>query len=241
MPVELFGLVADDPAAPAYGLISGHRRLQAFRHLRGMRGNGDFASIPALLRNPGDIATAPWPPWSRRTRSAATSPPGSAPPSPSPPATGGIFPTIEQAIDALYPTATRQKRARLRNIAFLVHEADGILADPETLTENQLQRLHAAWTTGFGEVIEAALAETTRRDAAHQWEILRPILAEAEAPPSVYAPGRAASRPPPPPLPPPPRPHAPPRAHPRRLHASTSPAATPPARSSTTSSRRSSG
>ena len=56
MPIELFGLTGDDPAKPAYGLISGHRRLAAFRHLRDLRKNGDFATIPALLRNPADIA-----------------------------------------------------------------------------------------------------------------------------------------------------------------------------------------
>jgi ParB family chromosome partitioning protein len=107
-----------------------------------------------------------------------------------------VFPTIEEAVDGLYPSATRQKRAKLRNIAFLVHETDGILTDPEGLTESSLLRLHAAWTTGYGEVIEVALAETSRRDAPSQWEIIRPILAEAEAPQPVYtARDRAAGRP----------------------------------------------
>ncbi|HMQ94315.1 MAG TPA: ParB/RepB/Spo0J family partition protein [Amaricoccus sp.] len=185
MPVELFGLEAEDAAAPAYGLISGHRRLAAFRHLRDMRGNGDFAAIPALLRNPGDIAAAlaamveeneirrDLSPWERAAIAVTAR-------------DRGIFATIEQAVDALYPAAARQKRAKLRNIAFLVHEADGVLRDPEQLSERQLLRLHAAWTTGFGEVIETALTETTRRDAAGQWELIRPILAEAEAPPPAY-------------------------------------------------------
>ena len=195
MPIELFGLATDDPDAPVYGLISGHRRLAAFRHLRDLRPNGDFATIPALLRNPADIAgvyaamveeneirrdLSPW----ERAAIAVTA------------RDRGIFPTIEEAVDGLYPAATRQKRARLRNIAFLVQETDGLLTDPEGLNQNRLLRLHAAWTTGYGEVIETALTQTARRDAASQWEIIRPILAEAEAPqPEYTAKQRSEGRP----------------------------------------------
>ena len=195
MPIELFGLTGDDPAKPAYGLISGHRRLAAYRHLRDLRKNGDFATIPALLRNPADIAEiytamveeneirrdlSPW----ERAAIAVTA------------RDTGVFDTIEQAIDALYPVSTRQKRNRLRNIAFLVQETDGLLTDPEGLNQNRLLRLHAAWTTGYGEVIETALTETARRDAASQWEIIRPILAEAEAPqPEYTARDRESGRP----------------------------------------------
>ncbi len=147
MPIELFGLASPDPAAPEYGLISGHRRLAAYRHLRDLRGNGDFATIPALLRNPADIAgvyaamveeneirrdLSPW----ERAAIAVTA------------RDNGVFETIEQAIDGLYPVATRQKRTRLRDIAFLVQETDGLLTDPEDISENRLLRLHAAWTTG---------------------------------------------------------------------------------------------
>ena len=195
MPIELFGLASPDPAAPEYGLISGHRRLAAYRHLRDLRGNGDFATIPALLRNPADIAgvyaamveeneirrdLSPW----ERAAIAVTA------------RDNGVFETIEQAIDGLYPVATRQKRTRLRDIAFLVQETDGLLTDPEDISENRLLRLHAAWNRGYGEAIEVALTHTARRDATSQWEIIRPLLAEAEAPqPEYTARDRAAGRP----------------------------------------------
>lgn len=58
MPIELFRLAADS-GAPAYGLISGHRRLSAFRHLNELRAGADFAAIPALLRNPYDLRPCP--------------------------------------------------------------------------------------------------------------------------------------------------------------------------------------
>lgn len=50
-PVELF---ATDEG---YGLISGHRRLQAFRALAETRPK-DFATIPAFLRDPATLAEA---------------------------------------------------------------------------------------------------------------------------------------------------------------------------------------
>ena len=179
MPIELFGLTTDD-GAPAYGLISGHRRLSAFRHLRDLRKGADFTEIPALLRNPGDTATilaamveeneirASLSPWERAAIAVTAR-------------DRGIFPGIEAAIDALYPTSTRQKRAKLRNIAFLVDETDGLLRDPHSLSEAALLRLHAAWSRGFDALITTALNESSRKDAGSQWQILRPILAEAEA------------------------------------------------------------
>ncbi len=187
MPVELFGLAGGDADAPAYGLISGWRRLRAVRVLRETDRTGAFETIPALLRNPADLAgalaamveeneiRADLSPWERAAIAVTAR-------------DRGFFESIEAAVDGLYPAAPRQKRTRLRDIAFLVHETDGILAEPETLSQNQLLRLHAAWTRGFGPLVATALTETTRRDAAHQWDLLRPILAEAEAPEPEYAP-----------------------------------------------------
>lgn len=188
MPVELFGLDTGD-GAPAYGLISGYRRLGAFRHLREMRKGADFTAIPALLRNPDDLAAAlaamveeneirrelsAW----ERAAIAVTA------------CDRGIFPGVEAAIDALYPVASRQKRAKLRNIAFLVLETDGLLRDPHSLSENALLRIYTAWTNGFEGVITTALNESSRKDAGSQWQILRPILAEAEAPERDVYPAR---------------------------------------------------
>ena len=82
--------------------------------------------------------------------------------------------------------STRPRRARnapkLRNIAFLVDETDGLLRDPHSLSEAALLRLHGAWSRGFDALITTALNESSRKDAGSQWQILRPILAEAEAP-----------------------------------------------------------
>jgi ParB family chromosome partitioning protein len=60
MPVELFALPEPENAAPnpphRYGLISGLRRLHAYRALHELTGDDRYAEIPAFLRPP-----APWP------------------------------------------------------------------------------------------------------------------------------------------------------------------------------------
>ncbi len=57
MPVELFRL--SEPRPPLrYGLLSGLRRLQAFRELDDLTGQELYAAIPAFLRAPGTMAEA---------------------------------------------------------------------------------------------------------------------------------------------------------------------------------------
>ena len=56
----------------------------------------------------------------------------------------GIFATVEAACATLHPTATRQKRARLRAFAEVVEELDGSIATPEALTTRQMHHLSAA-------------------------------------------------------------------------------------------------
>ena len=102
-----------------------------------------------------------------------------------------IFGTIEEAVAKLYPAADRMKRARLRAVAHLVEELDGVLTNPECLTQQRLLRIEAAFTAGFGNVIHTALAESSLQDADTQWKLLLPILTEAETPPPSNAPPAA--------------------------------------------------
>ena len=92
----------------------------------------------------------------------------------------GIFDTLEAAVDALYTSLNRDRRKRLRAIAHLVDELDGTLTDPQTLSQRRLLRLASAVTRGYGDVIRHALEESSLKDAATQWQLLLPILAEAE-------------------------------------------------------------
>ncbi len=132
MPVELFEL--SEPRPPhRYGLLSGLRRLHAYRALHELTGDERYAAIPAFLRAPGTMAEAmasmveeneiraELSPWERGRIAWIAH-------------RQEIFPTIEEAVAKLYPAADRFKRARLRTFAHLVEELDGLLTAPETLS-----------------------------------------------------------------------------------------------------------
>ena len=95
-----------------------------------------------------------------------------------------IFGTIEEAVAKLYPAADRNKRARLRNIAYLVEQLEDLLTAPERLSQERLRRIANAYNAGFDNVIRTALAESTLEDPQTQWHLLLPILTEAEQPQS---------------------------------------------------------
>ena len=62
--------------------------------------------------------------------------------------------------------------------------AVGVLDAPERLSLRQLLRLSAAFQEGFGNVILTALGESSLEDLQTQWQLLLPILTEAEQPQS---------------------------------------------------------
>jgi len=183
MPVELFEL--SEPRASLsgqphrYGLLSGLRRLHAYRELLELTGKPHFETIPAFLRAPATMAEAmatmveeneireSLSPWERGRIAWVAH-------------CQEIFPTIEEAVAKLYPAASRQKRERLRSFAHLAEELDGVLTAPETLNQRQCLRLAAALSAGFGEVIHTALEESRTDNPQSQWQLLLPILIEAE-------------------------------------------------------------
>jgi ParB family transcriptional regulator, chromosome partitioning protein len=189
MPIEVFEL-AEPRGALSHGLLSGFRRLTAVRALHELTGEARWETIPAFLRAPADLGAAltamveenevraELSPFERgRIIVAARD--------------QGVFGTIEEAVERLYPAASPQKRARLRTLARLAEEIEGHLTAPEFLTQAQALRLAAAFRAGFGEAIRTALAEASLSDPASQWQALLPILAEAErAPRDDVAPAR---------------------------------------------------
>lgn len=187
-PIEVWAY--PDPSGPhRYGLISGLRRLTAHQQLAERRGNGDFTTIPAFIRTPASIPAAmaamvaenevraDITPWEKgKTLIVATQ--------------SGIFDTVEAACATLHPTATRQKRARLRAFAEVVEELDGSIATPEALTTRQMHHLSAALRRGLGELIALTLADHRRAGFASQWQALLPILNEPVEPETANTPGR---------------------------------------------------
>lgn len=174
-PIEVFATERPLP----YALISGHRRLMAFRHLHEGMELPAFANIPAFLRTPESIPAAltamieenevraDLPPWDKgRILVECVS--------------RALFPTLDAAVSALHPTATRQKRARLRACATVVEELEGQITTPERLNENRLLRLASALRGTFVDVIHQILTETRGQSLESQWAALLQTLIEAD-------------------------------------------------------------
>lgn len=179
MPIEVFALA--EPDGPlAYGLISGFRRLAAFRALHeAAQDKAPWAAVPAFVREPRSIAAAlaamveenairaEISPWEQGMIAVIAR-------------DRGAFETVEAAVDALYASFNRQKRARVRAAAHVAEELDGTLTAPETLTSRQILRLSSALVRGYGDVIRHAIGESSLTDPAAQWQVVTPVLVEAE-------------------------------------------------------------
>jgi ParB family chromosome partitioning protein len=192
VPVEVFPLAPAAEGAPRFGLIAGYRRLAAFRALHAA-GEGGFADIPAVVRGlaPPEAframveeneIRAPLSPW-ERGRAAILA------------VEADFFDTVEAAVDALHPGATKQKRYRLRAVARVVAEMDGLWTAPERLSEQNLLDLADALRAGFGPPMAEALRAVRDQPHASQWQAARPYLAEwrdeRDTPPTPpHAPGR---------------------------------------------------
>lgn len=164
-----------------YGLISGFRRLQAYRTLADQ--DSDFALIPAFIREAGARQAAYVSMVEEneiranlshyeRGRIAVL-------------AVGqGVFPSVEAAVDVLFATASKAKRSKVRSFA-AVHAALGdLLQFPIGLTEKAGLALAAGVRDGGQVQLRAALAAADPQDAKSEWAILQDAL----------KPERAASR-----------------------------------------------
>lgn len=163
-----------------YGLISGFRRLQAYRALAGE--DAGFAQIPAFVReaDAGQSAYVSMVEENEvranlshyeRGRIAVLA------------AGQGVFPTVEAAVDALFGAASKAKRSKVRSFA-KVHEALGdLLKFPTGLTEKAGLALATALRDGGQSQLRAALAEATVQDAKSEWALLQNALKSASAAP----------------------------------------------------------
>jgi ParB family transcriptional regulator, chromosome partitioning protein len=91
----------------------------------------------------------------------------------------GVFATVEEAVDRLFPAASRMKRARLRSFALVADELMDQFRAPERLTQREMMRLAAAIRAGFADELRLAIAGALAEQGA-QWQAVLPVLAEAE-------------------------------------------------------------
>ena len=134
------GHAAGDRGALPYGLISGWRRLTALKALHAETGEARFATVQALVRRPETAADAYVTMVEEneirlglshyeRARVAARA------------TERGVFPSEKAALLALFATASRAKRSRIRAFLDIYHALDGSLRFPAALPERLGLRL----------------------------------------------------------------------------------------------------
>ncbi|WP_299727561.1 ParB N-terminal domain-containing protein [uncultured Tateyamaria sp.] len=169
-PIEVWELSTPDETHK-YGLISGYRRLSAAKALK-------HDTIPAFVRTPRDISDALATMVSENEIRAQISPWEK----------GGLiidclaselFDTEDGAINALFGTLSRQKKARLRSITTVVQVFDGALTSPELLSIARIERLAAALRAGWEGLLLDALRTSPSDTLEGQWAALEPAIDEA--------------------------------------------------------------
>lgn len=92
----------------------------------------------------------------------------------------GAFGSIEEAVEGLYPSAPSYKRSRVRTLAHFAEEVGGFFKAPEKLSHRQVMRIASALNAGLGDLLRTALEESSITDPDHQWNLVKPVLEEAE-------------------------------------------------------------
>ena len=191
-PIEVTPLAVKDGAALPYGLISGWRRLQALKALHAETAEPRFATVQALVRRPETAADAYVTMVEEneirlglshyeRARVVALA------------TARGVFPSEDDALRALFATASRPKRSRIRAFPEIFHALDGALRFPAHLPERLGLALVERLRAGEGERIAAALAAAAPETPEAELGLLAALLAPEKPAPvtETLAPGLA--------------------------------------------------
>ena len=160
----------------SYGLISGYRRVEA---VRALAEEGGPASVPAILRDETDLGES----YARmveeneirsqitpyeRGRIAVIA------------AGQGAFADTTEAVNAIFASASKAKRSKIRSFAALHEELGDLLSHAQEMTERNGLRVAAALREGFAARLRAALERGEAADARAEWTALEPVVREAE-------------------------------------------------------------
>ena len=159
-----------------HGLISGWRRLTALKSLHAETGDTRYATIRALIRQPKDAGAAYIAmveenevrlglSYFERARVAALA------------VKRGVFPTEKAALLALYATASRPKRSRIRAFLAIVHALDGVLKFPTALGERLGLKLAEVLESDQRSAIIARLRRADPTTAEEELALIAKIVA----------------------------------------------------------------
>ncbi len=194
LPIEVFR-PSNPEAAGTFALISGFRRLTAFRRLSALTGGEKYRTIPAFIRTPETIAETVVAMVEEnevrsglsqyeRGRAAAIS------------VHEGIFPTLDAAVAALFASGSKAKRSKIRSFALVHEELGDMLAFARSLSERQCLRIATALRAGGSEELRAALDAVVIDSAEDEWAAMLPAIERAEnGPPDPKRGGRPKAKP----------------------------------------------
>ncbi|MEL6586281.1 MAG: ParB N-terminal domain-containing protein [Pseudomonadota bacterium] len=92
----------------------------------------------------------------------------------------GAFATLEDAVNALFASASKAKRSKVRSFALVHEELGDLLVFPQALSERQCLRLATAIKAGQGGALRAALATGMGTDADLEWAQMASVLAASD-------------------------------------------------------------
>ena len=159
-----------------YGLISGYRRVAA---VRALHAEGGPATVPAISRDASDLGES----YARmveeneirsqitpyeRGRIAVIA------------AGQGAFADTTAAVNAIFASASKAKRSKIRSFAALHEELGDLLRHAHDLSERNGLRVAAALRGGFAAKLRSALERAETPDPRAEWGALEAIVREAE-------------------------------------------------------------
>ncbi|MCD1627378.1 ParB N-terminal domain-containing protein [Seohaeicola saemankumensis] len=191
LPIEVFEEPPTSENGPVgYAVISGWRRLMAYRELMS-EGGDEFLTIKALVRSPASAADAyvamveeneirsDLSHYERgRVAVMATS--------------QGAFVSVEDAVNALFHAGSKAKRSKIRAFAELHEELGDLLNFAPNLSERQGLRLVGAIRSGMAPDLRRTLGAGVAQDAASEWAMVEPVVLQAE---SLDKPQKSPGRP----------------------------------------------
>ena len=194
LPIEVFALPNPQPDGPRYGVLSGYRRLKAVQHLLDLTGEEKYATIRTILRNPdkmgGTFAAMIEENEIRaslshfeRGRIVVIA------------VQQGAFVNVEEAVNALFPSASKAKRSKIRSFALIFEELGDMLRFPEALKEKEGLRLAQVLRQGAEARLREILASEGSDTPAREAELLARAFGEfVQKPKDARRGGRPSSK-----------------------------------------------
>lgn len=173
MPIEVVDLGADQN--PRYGLISGWRRLTALKALRQRTNAPQFETVRAVLRQPQGAADAYLSmveenelrvglSYYERAQVAARA------------SDFDVFDGSADAVQALFPTASKAKRSKINAFVRVFRVLDPVLKFPDTIPERLGLRIAKALDAGQGGLLYDGLREVPSDTPADEHARLEKLL-----------------------------------------------------------------